>query len=245
MIYPQATAPLAVANPLFGMGPGIGSLKSTDPITLSSCVWDFRMDTAVYTDTGGTTPASIGSALKYWGNRKTGVSVTKMTEAVTNAMTLTAAGADNNGSGRLEADAAVTLTGVFTAYVLATWDGNTLHWSGQNGAGGGVFFYANNIYVCIADFTDVHIGVGGDTGRKLFRVRRAADNVCYFTPQGGGESIIGTKAGDVVVSQMFGRKGVDLSSDNNTIERNCLFTADLVADGTAGGVEQNIIGSAL
>lgn len=245
MIYPQATAPLAVANPLLGMGPGLGALKSIDPITLSSCVWDFNMTTAVYTNVGGTTPASVGSALKYWGNRKTGGSITKMTEAVTNAMTLTAAGADNNGSGRLEADAVTTLTGVFTAYILATWNGNTLHWSGQDGAGGGVFFYANNIYVCIADLTDVHIGVGGDTGRKLFRVRRASDNVCYFKPQGGSESIMGTKSGNITLSQMFGRKGVDVSSDNNTIERNCLFTADLVATNQAGGVEQNIIGAAL
>lgn len=245
MIYPQATAPLAVANPLLGMGPGIGSLKSTDPITLASCVWDFKMDTAVYTNVGGTTPASAGSALKYWGNRKTGGSVTKMTEAVTNAMTLTAIGADNNGSGRLEADAVTTLTGVFTAYVLATWDGNTMHWAGQDGAGGGVFFYANNIYVCIADFTDVHAAVAGAIGRKLFRVRRDASNVCYFAATGVAESTIGTKAGDVVVSQMFGRKGVDLSSDNNGIERNCLFSADLVTLGSAGSIEQHISGAAL
>ncbi len=27
MIYPQATAPLAVANPLFGMGPGVGTRR--------------------------------------------------------------------------------------------------------------------------------------------------------------------------------------------------------------------------
>ncbi len=31
MIYPQATAPLAVANPLFGLGPGVGIPRSTVP----------------------------------------------------------------------------------------------------------------------------------------------------------------------------------------------------------------------
>lgn len=236
---------------LRAMGPRRGrsfSANGIDPVALSSCVWDFRMDTAVYTDTGGTTPASIGSALKFWGNRKTGVSVTKMTEAVTNSMTLTAAGADNNGSGRLEADAVVTLSGVFTAYVLATWAGSSsLHWCGENGGGGGIFFYLNNIYVVRGGGTyqDAVLGVGGDTGRRLFRVRRDAGGVCYYKATGVAESIMGTRAEDVVVSQMFGRKGVDLSSDNNAIERNCLFTADLVADGTAGAVEQNIAGAPL
>lgn len=236
---------------LRAMGPRRGrsfSANGIDPIALSSCVWDFKMDTAVYTNVGGTTPASVGSALKYWGNRKTGGSITKMTEAVTNAMTLTAAGADNNGSGRLEADAAVTLSGVFTAYVLATWAGSSsLHWAGQDGVGGGIFFYANNIYVVNSGgaYADVNIGVGGDTGRRLFRVRRNASGVCYYKATGVAESIMGTRAEDITLSQMFGRKGIDVSSDNNTIERNCLFTADLVTDGTAGAVEQNIAGAPL
>ncbi len=242
MIYPQATAPNAVANPLLGLGPGLGALKSIDPITLSSCLWDFDINTTIYSDIGGTTPATVGSAVKNWANRKSGVSVTAATENV-GGLLLTAAGIRTQDAGNLVLNTSVTLSGVFTAYLLGDYSGTTLHFAGRS-TGDSIQFYNASIYVIDAAMANINTATSA-TGRKLYRVRRNASSVCYFAASGVAETTIGTKSGDIILNALFARPGVDQTFDAQRVERLTMFSEDLVTTGQAGGVEQKIVGAAI
>lgn len=205
----------------------------SDPIHLSSCLIDLWYTTGV---------GVSGGAVVNWLNIAPGAPKLFLADG-DEVITLGGQGVTTDGKSFLSQSTDYAVTGVFTCYWLAEYAGVEGIVLGHSST--------NQSSIAIAGTTAEVTNSGGTAitkdgtldGNRLYRWRRASDNKVYFKPGAGTEVEVGSLTGTLTFNQAFKRHdgaSGDLDDAGNYTRRILLYNADLVTDGTSGGVEAAI-----
>lgn len=220
---------------------------SVYPTVANSRLWLDR-NANVYSDTGGTTPASVDGSIGSWRAVGGGWGTDLVGQATGSRQpTLKSNGIQCDGiDDFMSLPSAISLSGAFTAYAVLNFNGAYNHpltaFSGSTGSFGGTIinYNASGLRVFDDSATYIQTLTASPTGRVLTRIRRDASNNLYFAQTGIAEVARSSTAYTWNIDRLLSYPTVFNNSAARVLQL-VLVTADTVTAGTDAAIQSALI----